>query len=472
MYLDEELVYYQRLATGLPPSGSATMDDVVSQTMGTLPALAPAPGPAQLFLPGSSTTGDASPFPATVAVPFPTPVSNASQSMGALPPLAPAATPAQPFLPGFSTMGDALPFPATAIPFPTPVSDVSQPTGVLPALAPAAAAVPAQLLFPGSSTTGDALSFPATAVPFPAPFSPPATVSFTTVSSEVLTLAPAPAFIPLSKSSSQPNSKIQDLSRSSSQPISQTQPLHNSSSKPNSQTQPELSSQPDHKSLSSSNPPITNVALGDGSETGATPPPFLSCLQNVTGLMASKSNSQGAATVRKVATGVSEANGGGSMPASNTPAPNSTEVPQCSQDQQGNAGAAGQVPLAPLPTNSITDNTSAVGTHWSTQAPVPSVKAQLAKVVDDEETPSAAEPVVLPPSKAEPPVWFHEARTFFYSRDLGPAWMACVKSWERLEKYLGYGMVTGTKVCILDSLCLVDSTHRYLDCTALHQCLP
>ena len=66
--------------------------------------------------------------------------------------------------------------------------------------------------------------------------------------------------------------------------------------------------------------------------------------------------------------------------------------------------------------------------------------------------PPTEQPPEQPPEKENcdpkaPPEWMALAREHLLTRNLGSEWKGCVDSWLELEARLGYGTMTGTKVC-------------------------
>ena len=47
----------------------------------------------------------------------------------------------------------------------------------------------------------------------------------------------------------------------------------------------------------------------------------------------------------------------------------------------------------------------------------------------------------------EPPKWVRLAREYLLTCDLGSEWLECINTWLQLEAQLGYGTITGMKVC-------------------------
>ena len=110
----------------------------------------------------------------------------------------------------------------------------------------------------------------------------------------------------------------------------------------------------------------------------------------------------------------------------------------------------------PSPSQSVTEALALPADKRRSARPlVPSKRLEAMHEIGSN-VPKGLPPTEQPPEKENfdpqaPPEWTRLAREHLVTRDLGPEWQECVNSWLELEARLGYGTMTGTKVCRSDS---------------------
>jgi len=106
----------------------------------------------------------------------------------------------------------------------------------------------------------------------------------------------------------------------------------------------------------------------------------------------------------------------------------------------------------PSPSQSVTEALALPADKRRSGRPlVPSKRLEAMHEIGSN-VPKGLPPTEQPPEKENfdpqaPPEWTRLAKEHLVTRDLGSEWQECVNSWLELEARLGYGTMTGTKVC-------------------------
>jgi len=104
--------------------------------------------------------------------------------------------------------------------------------------------------------------------------------------------------------------------------------------------------------------------------------------------------------------------------------------------------------LSPLgqPTPPTATSNQADAGRRSSRAIIPSKRNEQMSKIGSNPGATVVEKENTPPDS--PPNWAISAKNFLLVRNLGGDWNSCVEAWLELEGMLGYGTVSGTKVCI------------------------